>query len=596
LLILEAMPINADIIKATQYAIQQLYGINNFEVHVQPTRKEFSGTHTILIFPLTKISKKLPEVTANEIGNWIKKNDDIVEDFHVIKGFLNLTLKNKYWIKIFDSNFKKKTFNFPANQTKIMVEFSSPNTNKPLHLGHMRNSFLGYAVSKILEAMGYEVIKANLINDRGIHICKSMLAYLLFGKGVTPQTLGMKGDHFVGKYYVEFERALKDKAHELKKLNWSEEEIEKNNPLLLQAQDLLRKWENNDPETIDLWKKMNNWVYEGFEETYRRMGISFDKYYYESDTYLLGKQIVNEGLEKGIFYKKNDGSVWVDLSDVRLEQKLLLRADGTSVYITQDLGTAEKKFNDFGIQKSIYVVGDEQDSHFIVLKYILKKLGKPYADGIYHLSYGMVDLPTGKMKSREGTVVDADDLMNEVVEECAKYTREHGKIEELTENEAHQLFEMLGIGAIKYFLLKVDPKKRILFNPLESIDLHGHTAPYIQYTHARIKSILRKSDWEPNNWVLNNEINLTEIEKIIISLIDEYPEKLEKSAQMLDPSILANYVYELSKNYNTFYNNLSVLKEENSQVRNFRIALSQLTARVIQHSMGLLGIDVPEKM
>ncbi|MFQ3575066.1 MAG: arginine--tRNA ligase [Cytophagales bacterium] len=591
------MTLNHQLTTLAKQAMWSLYQVElENEIQIQPTKKEFQGTHTLLVFPLIKFSKKSPEVTCNEIGEWLKNEASMVEDYQVVKGFLNLSLKKETWAKALLDNLSKKDLNLTPKHVKVMVEFSSPNTNKPLHLGHLRNNFLGFSVSEILKAVGYDVVKANLINDRGIHICKSMLAYQKFGNGESPESSGLKGDHFVGKYYVEFDKALKAKATEMKESGASDEEIEKKNPLMLEAQEMLRKWEANDSETVALWKKMNQWVYDGFEKSYQRMGVSFDKYYYESDTYLLGKNLVKEGLDRGIFFKKDDGSVWIDLSNEGLDQKLVMRADGTSVYITQDMGTADLKHQDFGIEKSIYVVGNEQDYHFVVLKHIMKKLERSYAEGIYHLSYGMVDLPSGKMKSREGTVVDADELMDEVVSECAKYTKESGKADDLPEQEAKQLFETLGIGALKYYLLKVDPKKRMMFNPQESIDLQGHTGPYIQYTHARIKSILRKTEIDFKHFEASAMGALSFSEKALIQLIDEYAERLTKAAHDYDPSSIANYVYELSKLFNTFYNESQILKEENEDIKKFRLALSYLTSSIIKHAMGLLGISVPERM
>ncbi len=579
--------------------ITSCFQVDNKEpVVLQATRKEFEGSHTLVVFPFTKFSKKSPEETGKIIGEYLINHTSIIANYNVIKGFLNLTLKDNYWQEfletvVSDSNFGRQ----PDNGLTVMVEYSSPNTNKPLHLGHLRNNFLGYAVAQILEANGYAVIKANLINDRGIHICKSMLAYTKYGNNETPESANMKGDHLVGKYYVIFDKALKEKASELRELGWNDEEIEKNNPLLQEAQDLLRRWEANDPEVLSLWNKMNSWVYAGFEKTYKRMGVKFDKYYYESDTYLLGKGIVEEGVAKGVFYHKEDNSVWIDLAPEGLDQKLVLRADGTSVYITQDMGTADLKYQEFGIDKSVYVVGNEQDYHFVVLKNIMKRLDRVYAEGIYHLSYGMVDLPSGKMKSREGTVVDADDLMQEVVNEVAAYSKESGKLDDFEENDLNNLFETLGIGALKYYLLKVDPKKRMLFNPQESIDLQGNTGPYIQYTHARIKSVLRKAEQLNLDFLTNsNSVLLEDSEKDVIVWLSNFESTIKQAADEYAPSLVANYVYELAKLFNTFYNELSVLKETDTSKMKLRLQLCLATAKVIKSAMLLLGIDVPERM
>lgn len=567
-------------------------------VEFQATRKEFEGSHTLVVFPYTKLTKKSPEETCKIIGDYLVAQSDLVARYNVVKGFLNITLKDDYWVQFVKYISNSDTYGkLKDNGLTVMVEYSSPNTNKPLHLGHLRNNFLGYSVSQILEASGYAVIKANLINDRGIHICKSMLAYQKFGNGETPESTKIKGDHLVGKYYVEFDKALKLKAAELRELGWTEEEIEKKNPLLVEAQDMLRLWESNDPEVVALWNMMNSWVYAGFEATYKRMGVKFDKYYYESDTYLLGKSIVEEGVAKGVFYHKEDNSVWIDLSAEGLDQKLVLRADGTSVYITQDMGTADLKHQEFGIDKSVYVVGNEQDYHFVVLKHIMTRLKRSYASGIHHLSYGMVDLPSGKMKSREGTVVDADDLMQELVDEVASFTRESGKIDDFEEDEANQLFEKLGIGALKYYLLKVDPKKRMLFNPQESIDLQGNTGPYIQYTHARIKSVLRKANQLNLDSSVNFEIEkLESVEKDVIIWLSNYEQVIKQAALEYAPSLIANYVYELAKYFNTFYNELSVLKEIDDHKLRFRVVLCYTTGKVIKSAMLLLGIEVPERM
>src|SRR6201996_5918016 len=490
------------IIEAAVKAVKVLYqnGINGSDINLQPTRKEFKGQITIVTFPFTKFSHKSPEQTGTEIGEFLKNEVKEIAGFNVIKGFLNVSLTDDFWLNRFYSEILPEDFaKVKPNGKKVMVEYSSPNTNKPLHLGHVRNNLLGYSVSKILEAAGFEVIKANLVNDRGIHICKSMLAWQLYGNGETPETTGMKGDHLVGKYYVVFDKEYKKEIDFLKEQGQTEEEAKKNAPLIKQAQEMLQKWEAGDEEVINLWKTMNTWVYDGFGKTYHRLGVDFDKFYYESNTYLLGKDIVEEGLEKGVFFKKDDGSVWIDLTPDGLDEKLVLRADGTSVYMTQDLGTAQLKYNDFHMDESIYVVGNEQDYHFKVLFLILQKLGKAWAKGLYHLSYGMVDLPSGKMKSREGTVVDADDLIDEMEKTAKEQTEALGKVENFDEEEKRHLYHIIGMGALKYFLLKVDPKKRLLFDPNESVALEGHTGPFIQYTHARIRSVLKRADDINNN-------------------------------------------------------------------------------------------------
>lgn len=570
------------------------------EINLQPTRKEFEGTHTFVTFPFSRISKKKPDETGELLGSYLVEHTDLVGDYNVVKGFLNLVLKDQVWCGILENIRQQSDFGAHAsNGKKVVVEYSSPNTNKPLHLGHLRNNFLGYSVSKILQANGWEVEMVNLVNDRGIHICKSMLAYQKFGQGETPQSSGQKGDHLVGKYYVVFDKEYKREIEALVNEGLSKEEAEKQAPLLLEAQAMLQKWENGDEETVNLWKKMNGWVYEGFESTYARMGVAFDKYYYESETYLLGKDIVTEGLEKGVFFKKEDGSVWVDLADEGLDEKLLLRGDGTSVYITQDLGTAALKYKDFTFDNSVYVVGNEQDYHFDVLFKILKKLEKPYANGLYHLSYGMVDLPSGKMKSREGTVVDADDLMQEMAETAEAHTIALGKIEGFTEEQAKVLYEIIGMGALKYFLLKVDPKKRMLFNPEESIQFQGNTAPFIQYTHARISAILRKADQLNINYKLAEPLSydtLHGVERDLVYLLSDFPEKVKLAGEAYSPSLIAQFVYDLAKEYNRFYTELSIFNEQDEQAKEFRVVLSYLVAKVIKKGMSLLGIDVPDRM
>jgi len=586
------------IIKETQNAVKALYQteIPESAFNLQETRKEFEGQFTVVTFPFTRFSKKSPEQTGQEIGEYLKTHVPEIAKFNVIKGFLNLSITDSFWFDTFKNSIVKADFGiFPANGRKVMVEYSSPNTNKPLHLGHIRNNLLGYAVAEILTAAGNEVIKANLVNDRGIHICKSMLAWQYFGNGETPENSRMKGDHLAGKYYVIFDKEYKKQIDALKAEGQTEEEAKKNAPLIREAQKMLQQWEAGDKEVIDLWKRMNGWVYAGFDETYKRLGVNFDKFYYESDTYLLGKDIIREGLEKGVFFKKDDGSVWIDLTDEGLDEKLVLRADGTSVYITQDLGTAQLKYDEFKTDESIYVVGNEQDYHFKVLFLILKKLGKSWADGLYHLSYGMVDLPSGKMKSREGTVVDADDLMDEMEQTARQRTEELGKVEGFSEEEKKRLYHMIGMGALKYFLLKVEPKKRLLFDPNESIDFQGHTGPFIQYTHARIRSVLNKAG-ENLSLDFNFKGSLTDTERELILNLNSYPDTLQAAASEHNPALLANYIYETAKLYNKFYHEEPILKVEDADLRNFRLALSEASARIIKKGMTLLGMEVPERM
>lgn len=570
------------------------------EISLAPTRKEFAGTYTFVFFSYLKISKLSPEATGNTVGSYLKENFKEIADFNVVKGFLNLVLHQSVWIDIFqDLLAQPKIGQLPTNGKKVMVEYSSPNTNKPLHLGHLRNNFLGYSVAEILSANGYEVIKSNLVNDRGIHICKSMVAYQHLGHDETPASSGLKGDHLAGKYYVLFDQQYKQQIELLKAEGMSEEEAKKNAPFILEAQDMLRKWEANDEVVVSLWKKMNTWVYAGFGQTYNRMGVDFDKFYYESDTYLLGKDIVEEGLAKQVFFKKEDGSVWVDLTDEGLDQKLVQRGDGTAVYITQDLGTADLKYHDFEIDKSVYVVGNEQDYHFEVLFKIMRKLGRSYVDGLYHLSYGMVDLPSGKMKSREGTVVDADDLMQEMIDTAALHTKELGKIDGFSQEQATSLYEMLGMGALKYFLLKVDPKKRMLFNPQESIEFQGNTGPFIQYSHARIASILRKADQLDIPYRSNDYSSITHLEDSeadLIYLLNEFERKIEVAGSEYSPSVLAQYLFDLAKEYNRFYADLPIFLEDKPAVVSLRIAISMQTAKTIKRGMSLLGITVPDRM
>jgi len=678
-------------------ALAELFAIEipPTEIVLQPTRKDFEGSHTFVIFQIAKQLRRNPAEVGQQLGDYLQKNGTAISHFNVVQGFLNLVLADAAWLQVFNQIAATDHYGYhPANGQTVMVEYSSPNTNKPLHLGHLRNNFLGYAVAEILKANGYTVKKTNIVNDRGIHICKSMLAYQKFGNGETPESAGLKGDHLVGKYYVEFDKNLKlqtqpylqdafaqsfayyneaeqavirkaleaiekkesfiqplkakiDKTQlsadiaelvtdwetggqktaavmkeldamdglkgadkellaTLRKINRLEGEIndekdeikgiaQSKTELMKEAQQMLVQWEQGDPATVALWKQMNSWVYSGFDVTYRRMGVDFDKFYYESNTYLLGKEIVNEGLEKGIFFRKENGSVWVDLTDAGLDEKLLLRGDGTSVYITQDLGLADLKYQDFPMNKSVYVVGNEQDHHFKVLFLILKKLGRPYTDGMHHLSYGMVDLPSGRMKSREGTVVDADDLMQEMVDTSKEMIRELGKVEEFNETEFNALGEMVGLGALKYFLLKVDPVKRMLFNPKESIELHGHTATFIQYTHARISAILRKAS-EDQLPAFDESYTLHEAEKEVLILLSQFPALIQEAGEKYSPAIIGNYCYELTKSYNRFYDACSIFKADTPEQISFRVALSAQVGKVINNGMKILGITVPERM
>ena len=584
-----------------QKAISSLFNQTIEQLQIQPTNVEFEGSHTLVCFPITKISRKSPEETAKMIGEYLQAHSGLVSKFNVVKGFLNLTILDSVWANVFAAIYVNQSFiQLPSNGREMMVEYSSPNTNKPLHLGHLRNNFLGYSVAEIYKALGYSVHKVQIINDRGIHICKSMAAWQLFGNGETPQSSGLKGDKLVGKYYVEFDKHFKVQIAELEIKGLTKEEAEKQAPIMQGAVALLLKWEANDPATVELWKAMNGWVYAGFDATYKRMGVDFEKLYYESNTYLLGKEEVLKGVESGVFYKKEDGSVWVDLTSDGLDQKVLLRSDGTSVYMTQDIGTAILRFRDFPkIEGQVYTVGNEQEYHFKVLFLILKKLGYAFAEKCYHLSYGMVDLPSGKMKSREGTVVDADDLMEEMVQEAEKQTRELGKIDEMTDADIKSLSEMVGLGALKFFLLKVDPKKRMMFDPNESIQLQGHTGPFIQYTHARIKAILRKASSINVNIDaadLKNILLLEPIEREIIFRLNNYHNKLQEAAREYSPAVISNYAYELAKEYNQFYQAIPIFNESDLAKLKFRIAFSHVVADVLKASMMLLGISVPEKM
>ena len=575
---------------------EELYGTSD-NIQIQKTRKEFEGDYTVVVFPLLRASKKSPEATATELGEKIVATTPEIKSFNVIKGFLNLVVDSSFWSARFKEIAEAKDWGMaaPSGRT-IMIEYSSPNTNKPLHLGHIRNNLLGYSVATILKANGHNVIKVNLVNDRGIHICKSMLAWQLYGGGETPESSGMKGDHLVGKYYVEFDKHYKAEVKALVAEGMSEDEAKKKAPIMLAAQEMLRKWEAKDEEVYSLWQTMNGWVYEGFDVTYKAMGVDFDKVYYESETYLLGKSLVEEGLKKGVFFRKEDNSVWIDLEADGLDQKLLLRGDGTSVYMTQDLGTALSRFEENSLDDMIYVVGNEQNYHFQVLKLVLKKLGYEWSDNIFHLSYGMVELPEGKMKSREGTVVDADDLIADMIGTAREMSEELGKLDGVSEEEAASICEMVGLGALKYFILKVDPKKTMLFDPRESIDFNGNTGPFIQYTHARICSILRKAEEAgiSTEGYKNAELLPEEIE--LIKLIAEFPAVVRTAGEQFAPSVIAAYAYDLAKQFNGYYHDHSILKEENTTTRALRLMLASTVASVIRRAMSLLGISVPERM
>ncbi|MDE6446489.1 MAG: arginine--tRNA ligase [Alistipes sp.] len=593
------MNIETFLSEAVRRAAEALYGpLDGEQLQIQKTRREFEGDYTLVVFPLLRRSRKSPEATAAEIGEHMTANVPEIKSFNVVKGFLNLSLDASFWAARFaeiaaDDRFGEAA---PSGRT-VMIEYSSPNTNKPLHLGHIRNNLLGYSVARILAANGHSVIKANLVNDRGIHICKSMLAWKLYGNGETPASSGMKGDHLVGKYYVEFDKHYKAQVKELMAQGQSEEEAKKNAPVMLQAQEMLRKWEAKDPEVYALWETMNGWVYEGFDVTYKALGVDFDKVYYESQTYLLGKSLVEEGLAKGVFYRRDDNSVWIDLTGDGLDEKLLLRGDGTSVYMTQDLGTAFRRFEDNKLDDMIYVVGNEQNYHFQVLKLVLKKLGyADWSDHITHLSYGMVELPEGKMKSREGTVVDADDLIADMVGTAREMSAELGKLDGCSEEEAEAVSTMVGLGALKYFILKVDPKKTMLFDPRESIDFNGNTGPFIQYTHARIRSVLRKAAEAGIDFGGAVRAGWLPEEIDLVKMLVDYPVAVRSAGDSFAPSVIGAYVYELAKQFNGYYHDHSILKEENAEVRRLRLQLAALVARVIRHGMGLLGIDVPERM
>ena len=593
------MNIENFVTEAARRAAEALYGpLEGEQLQLQKTRREFEGDYTLVTFPLLRRSRKSPEATATELGTYMKEHNPEISSFNVVKGFLNLVLDGSFWADRFDELAAQENYGCqPSTGRTVMIEYSSPNTNKPLHLGHIRNNLLGYSVAQILQANGHRVIKANLVNDRGIHICKSMLAWKLYGDGETPASTGMKGDHLVGKYYVEFDIHYKAQIKELMAEGQSEEEAKKNAPIMREAQEMLRKWEAKDPEVYALWEMMNGWVYEGFDVTYRALGVDFDKVYYESQTYLLGKSLVEEGLRKGVFYRRPDNSVWIDLRADGLDEKLLLRGDGTSVYMTQDLGTAYRRFEDNRLDDMIYVVGNEQNYHFQVLKLVLKKLGyAEWSDHITHLSYGMVELPEGKMKSREGTVVDADDLIADMVHTAREMSAELGKLDGCTEEEANAVSTMVGLGALKYFILKVDPKKTMLFDPRESIDFNGNTGPFIQYTHARICSVLRKAAEAGIDYSEPVRASYLPEERELVKMLTEYPSVVKAAGENFAPSLIAAYVYELAKQFNGYYHDHSILKEEQADVRCMRLRLAQQVARVIRLGMKLLGIDVPERM
>ena len=584
-------------------AIHALYGqeVSPAQVQLQKTKKEFEGHLTLVVFPFLKISRKAPEATAQEIGAYLKEHEPAVAAFNVIKGFLNLTVASACWVELLDSIHADARYGLTDATDRsplVMIEYSSPNTNKPLHLGHVRNNLLGNALANILAANGNRVVKTNIVNDRGIHICKSMLAWLKYGNGETPESSGKKGDHLVGDYYVAFDKHYKAEVAELMEKGMTKEEAEAASPLMKEAREMLVKWEAGDPEVRALWKRMNSWVYAGFDETYRMMGVGFDKIYYESETYLEGKEKVLEGLEKGRFYRKEDGSVWADLTPEGLDQKLLLRADGTSVYMTQDIGTAKLRFRDYPIDKMIYVVGNEQNYHFQVLSILLDKLGFEWGKGLVHFSYGMVELPEGKMKSREGTVVDADDLMAEMIATARETSTELGKLDGVSREEADDTARIVGLGALKYFILKVDARKNMTFNPKESIDFNGNTGPFIQYTYARIRSILRKAA-EAGLTVparLPENVELSEKEEGLIQLLADFAGVVRQAGTDYNPSIIANYCYDLVKEYNQFYHDFSILREENENLKLFRLALSENVGKIVRLGMGLLGIEVPERM
>lgn len=596
------MKIESLIYEAAVSALQSLYNFvpEKSQIQIQNTRKDLEGDITLVVFPLIRISQKSAEETGKEIGEFILRKVDKIEAFNVIKGFLNFTISDEYWLEILLSAYSFKDYGFclpKMNSKTFMIEYSSPNTNKPLHLGHIRNNLLGFSISEILKANGNKVVKTNIVNDRGIHICKSMYAWMKWGGGKTPENSGMKGDHLVGEFYVIFDKHYKLEIAELIEKGFSKEEAEIKAPSILAARDLLIKWEANDTDTVNLWKKMNKWVYDGFDITYKKLGVDFDKIYYESETYLVGKEEVLRGVNEKVFFQKEDGSVWADLTKDGLDQKLLLRSDGTSVYITQDIGTAKMRYNDFSIDKMIYVVGNEQNYHFEILAVLLDKLGFKWGKDLYHFSYGMVELPSGKMKSREGTVVDADDLIEEMVQVARDMSANLGKLESLSSEEAENTFRMIALGALKYYILKVDPRKNMMFNPAESIDFNGNTGPFIQYTYARIKSVLRKAD--EKNIIIDKNLNLSDLspkERDLLKRISLFPEIVSEAGDNYSPAVIANYCYELVKEYNQFYHEHSIVSEPNTAQRNFRLVLSATVAEIAKKGMNLLGIEMPERM
>jgi len=592
-----------DIQQLIQTDLERLYTVEISEslVQLQKTKKEFKGHLTLVVFPLLKISKKNPEQTATEIGEYLIQNESSITGYNVIKGFLNLTIAASYWVNLLNEINKEKQYGVKeANEHSplVMIEYSSPNTNKPLHLGHIRNNLLGYSISEILKANGNKVVKTNIVNDRGIHICKSMLAWQRWGNEETPQSSGKKGDHLIGDYYVKFDQEYKKELAALETSGLTKKEAEEQSSLMAAAREMLRNWEAGDADTVALWSTMNAWVYAGFDETYKALGVDFDKIYYESQTYLEGKEKVLEGLDKGVFYRKEDGSVWADLTSDGLDEKLLLRSDGTSVYMTQDIGTAKLRFDDYPINKMVYVVGNEQNYHFQVLSLLLDKLGFEFGKGLVHFSYGMVELPEGKMKSREGTVVDADDLIAEMVNTAKETSEELGKLDNCSEEEATEIARTVGLGALKYFILKVDPRKNMVFNPKESIDFNGNTGPFIQYTYARIQSVLRKSNLSPQDLsrIINLSVPISEKEESLVQLLADFPSVVQEAGTDFNPAVIANYIYDLVKEYNQFYHDYSILKEENEELKNFRLVLSANISSVIKTSFSLLGINVPERM
>lgn len=596
------MSIDNIISTAVSEALKELYALEMpaDKIVPQTTKKEFEGNLTIVVFPFLKASKKSPEMTATEIGDYLVAKCDAVKTFNVIKGFLNITIEPKFWLHVFNDINAQENYGFKEETPEselVMIEYSSPNTNKPLHLGHVRNNLLGYSLSRILKANGYKIVKTNIVNDRGIHICKSMLAWQKWGNGVTPESCGKKGDHLIGDFYVAFDKHYKAELAELEAKGMTKEEAEAASPLMQEARAMLRRWEAGDTEVRELWATMNSWVYAGFDETYKRMGVDFDKIYYESQTYLEGKEKVLEGLEKGIMYRKEDNSVWADLTADGLDHKLLLRSDGTSVYMTQDIGTAKLRYQDYHIDKMIYVVGNEQNYHFQVLSLLLDKLGFKWGKDLVHFSYGMVELPEGKMKSREGTVVDADDLMDEMVSTAKQTSAELGKLDGCTQEEADKISEIIGLGALKYFILKVDPRKNMTFNPKESIDFNGNTGPFIQYTYARIQSVMRKAAAEDISFNFNaDNFEPNDKEIALIQRIADFAEVVSEAGRTYSPALVANYAYELVKEYNQFYHDYQIMKETNEDIRSFRLALSKVVGNTIQHAFWMLGIDVPERM